>query len=72
MAEARDRAQPQHHLLVHIKDRDQEHQCPQQRGAVVLARLGVGTERAGVVVTDHDDQTRPEDRKQSREPVTQV
>ena len=64
MADAGHRAEAQHHLLVHVEDRDQQQQRPQQRRAVVLAGLGVGGEGAGVVVADHDDQAGAEDREQ--------
>jgi len=59
-----DRAQPHDHLLVDIQHRDQQQQGPQQGGAVVLPGLGVGGERAGVVVADHHDQPRADDRDQ--------
>src|ERR1700737_4571255 len=37
---------------------------PQQGGPIVLPGLGIGAERAGVVVADHDDETWPQDREQ--------
>ncbi len=67
MADAGDGAQAQHHLLVDVQDGDQQEQGPQQVGAVVLARLAVGGERAGVVVADHDDQAGADDRQQRLE-----
>ena len=36
VADAGDRAETQHHLLVDVKDRDEERQRPKQRGAVGL------------------------------------
>jgi hypothetical protein len=50
------RAEAQHHLLVHVQHRHEQQQGPQQPGAVVLAPLAVGGERADVVVADHHDQ----------------
>ncbi len=64
VADARDGAEPQHHLLIHIENRDQERERPKQRRAVVLARLRVGAECAGVVVAHHHDEARAEDREQ--------
>ena len=61
------RTKAQHHLLIDVKHRHQERQRPQQRGAVVLPGLRVGTETAGVVVADHDDEAGPEDREQRHE-----
>ena len=58
MADAGDGAEAQHHLLVDVEHRHQQQQRPQQRGAVVLAGLGIGAEGAGVVVADHDDEAR--------------
>src|SRR5262249_46896827 len=49
-------------LLASVNNRDQEHQRPQQRRAVILARLRVRAEGAGVVVADHHDQSRTKDR----------
>src|ERR1700722_16718132 len=37
VADAGDRAEAQHHLLIDIKNRDQQRQSPQERRAVVLA-----------------------------------
>nr|CUV13469.1 conserved protein of unknown function [Ralstonia solanacearum] len=64
MADPRDGAQPQHHLLVHIQHRDQQQQRPQQRGAVVLPGLGVRAEGAGVVVAHHHDEAWAQDGEQ--------
>ena len=58
LADTGDGAQPHHHLLVDDHDRDQKHQRPEQGGAVVLTRLRVGGDAAGVVVADHHDQAR--------------
>ena len=69
MADAGDRAEAQHHLLVDVEHRDQQRQRPQQRRAVVLAGLAVGREGAGVVVADHDDEAGAEDREQRGETV---
>ena len=69
MPDAGHRAEPQHHLLIHIEHRHQQQQRPQQCRAVVLPRLRVGGESARIVVAGHHDQTRAEDRKQRREPV---
>jgi len=68
MSYSRDRAEPHHHLLVDVENGDQEHERPQQRGAVVLSRLGVGAERAGIIVADHHDQARADDGHQGLEP----
>jgi hypothetical protein len=67
VADAGDRAEAQHHLLVDVQHGDQQEQRPQQPGAVVLAGLAVGGERAGVVVTDHDDQAGADDGEQRLE-----
>ena len=64
MADAGHRAEAQHHLLIDVEDGNQQQQRPQQRRAVVLAGLGIGAERAGVIVADHDDQAGAEDREQ--------
>jgi hypothetical protein len=64
MPDAGNRAETQHHLLVDVEDRDQQRQCPQQGRAIILAGLRVGAEGAGVIVADHDDEPRPEDREQ--------
>ena len=64
MADAGDCAQAQHHFLIHIQDRDQQGQRPQQRGAVILPGLRVGAESAGIVVANHHDQARAEDGEQ--------
>ena len=58
-----DRAEPQHHLLVHVEHGHQQQQRPQQGGAVVLAGLRVGAEGAGIVVADHDDQPGADNRR---------
>jgi len=62
-----DRAEAEHHLLVHVQHGDQQQQRPQQLRAVDLAGLPVGGERAGVVVADHDDQPGTNDREQRLE-----
>ena len=67
VADARDGAEPQNHLLVHVEHGDQQHQGPQKRGAVVLPRLRVGAEGTRVVVAHHDDQAGSEDREQCGE-----
>src|SRR6516225_7109534 len=64
MADPGNCAEPQYHLLVDIEHRDQQRERPQEGRAVVLAGLRVGAEGAGVIVADHDDQARPEDRQQ--------
>ncbi|CAJ0733863.1 hypothetical protein R38712_05343 [Ralstonia pickettii] len=72
MAHTGDGAQAQHHLLVHVKHRDEQQQRPEQRGAVVLPGLRVGAEGTGIVVADHDDQAGAEDgeqRPQTRTPA---
>ncbi len=51
-----DGAETHDHFLVHVENRDQEHQGPQQCGAVVLAGLRISPEGARIVVTDHHDQ----------------
>ncbi len=61
---AGDGAQPDDHLLVDDHDDDQQGEHPEQAGAVVLSGLRVGRDTAGVVVADHDDQSRAHDREQ--------
>ena len=34
-------AKTEHRFLVHVKDWDEEKQCPEECGAVILARLGI-------------------------------
>ena len=46
MADPRDRAEAEHHFLADVENRNEQEQRPEQVGAVVLACLGVGTERA--------------------------
>ncbi len=60
VADASDRAQTQYHFLIDIKHRDQQQQCPQKRGPIVLSRLGIGGKRTRVIVANHDDETGPE------------
>ena len=67
-----DRPEPDDHLLVDDQHRDQQQQHPQQAGAVVLARLRVGRDPAGVVVADHHDQPRADDRQQRQRPRAQA
>ena len=67
MPDSGDRAEAEHHLLVHVQHRDQQQQRPQQLRAVDLAGLPVGGERAGVVIADHDDQAGADDREQRLE-----
>ena len=67
--DAGDRAKSQHHLLVHVEHRNQQRQRPHQRGAVVLAGLGIGAEGAGVIVAHHDDEAGAEDREERLDPV---
>src|SRR6202049_5273507 len=69
MAHPGDRAETQDHLLVHIKYGNQEKQRPQECGPVVLASLGIGPEGAGVIVTDHDDETWTKNGEKGLEPV---
>ena len=64
MSDPGNRAEPQHHLLVDVEHRDQQRQRPQKGRAVVLAGLRIGTEGARIIVADHDDQPRSEDRQQ--------
>ena len=61
MAHAGDGAQAHDHLLVDDQDRDQQGEDPQEAVVVVLPRLGVGGDAAGVVVADHDDDPRADD-----------
>ena len=68
MADAGDRAEADHHLLVDDEHGDQQQQHPEQAGAVVLARRGVDRDPAGVVVPDHDDEAGPHDRGQGEGP----
>jgi hypothetical protein len=69
MADAGHRAQAQHHLLVDIENWNQQRHRPEQRRAVILARLAVGREGASVVVAGHDDEAGAEDGKQRRQPM---
>ncbi len=64
MADAGHHAQTQNHLLIHVEYRNQQQERPQQGGPIVLPGLGIGAERAGIVVADHDDETWPQDREQ--------
>jgi hypothetical protein len=72
MADASNRSETQHHLLIDVEDRDQQHQRPEQRRAVVLTCLGICAEGAGVIVADHHDETGPEDGEQGLQPCVQV
>ena len=67
MANTGDCAQTQHHFLVHIKHGNQQRQCPQQAGAVVLSGLGIGAEGTGVVVPHHHDEAGAENGQQGLE-----
>ena len=58
VADAGDGTEADDHLLVDDEHRDEQRQGPQEGEPVVLARLGVGGDAAGVVVADHDDQAR--------------
>ena len=62
------RAEPDHHLLVHDKDRDEQQQDPQQAVAVVLTCLGVGRDASRVVVAHHHDQAGTDDREERHQP----
>ncbi len=59
--DAGDRAEAKHHLLVHVENRDEEQQSPEEVRPVVLAGLGVGAEGSCVVVADHHDQAGADD-----------
>ena len=72
VADARDRAEPYDHLLVDDQHGHQQQQHPQQAGPVVLARLRVGGDSAGVVVADHHDQPGADDREQRQQPRAQA
>ena len=61
VADPRDGAQAQDHLLVDVEDGDEQEEGPHEVGPVVLPGLGVGAERAGVVVAGHDDEARAHD-----------
>ena len=65
MADARNRAEAQHHFLIYVQDGDQQQQCPQKVCPVILAGLGIRAESAGVVVAHHDNEARPDNGKQS-------
>ena len=67
VADAGHRAQPDDHLLVDDQNRNQQDQRPEQRVAEVLAGLGVRGDAAGVVVADHDDEPRTDDRGEREE-----
>lgn len=67
VADAGDGAQSRDHLLVDQQHRQQQEHDPQHAVAVVLARLGVGLNAAGVVVADHYDQARAHDREIGQE-----
>lgn len=64
VADTGDGTEPDHHLLGHREDDDEDRQRPQQRVAVGLAGLGIGGDTTGVVVADHDDDAWAEDREQ--------
>jgi hypothetical protein len=64
MPDPGDRAEPEHHFVVCIEHRNEPHQGPEQRGAVVLPRLRIGPERARLIVADHDDEAATKDREQ--------
>jgi hypothetical protein len=55
VADAGHRAQPYDHFLIDVQHWDQQHQRPQEGVAVVLPRLAIGAERAGIIVAGHDD-----------------
>ena len=57
-------AQPQHHFLIDEEHGHEQQHGPQQGGAVVLSRLRVGAEGAGIVIADHHDEAGPENREQ--------
>ena len=57
-------AEPQDHLLIDIDDRHEQEDRPHEVEAVVLPGLGVGAERAGIVVAHHHDEPGPDDREQ--------
>ena len=59
MADTGDRAEPQHHFLIDVEHRDQQHQRPQQGSAVVLTGLRVGAKGACVIVAHHHNEPRP-------------
>ena len=67
MADAGHRAKAKDHLLIDVKDRNQQQQRPQERRAVVLPRLSIRAKGAGVIVPDHDDEARAEYRQQRLE-----
>ena len=69
VADSGDRAEAHDHLLVDDQHRDEQDQGPQQRVPEVLAGLRVGRHPAGVVVADHDDQARADDRREGEEPA---
>jgi hypothetical protein len=64
VADAGHGAKPNHHLLIDVQNGNQKEQGPEQRRAVVLTSLGVGAERAGIVVAHHDDQSGADDRSE--------
>ena len=67
VTDAGDRAEAHDHLLVDDQHGDKQQQHPQQARAVVLPGLGVGRDAAGVVVADHHDQARADDRQQRQQ-----
>jgi len=69
LADAGDSAEAHDHLLVNDQHRHEQDQRPQQRQAVVLARLRVRRDTTGVVVADHHDQARAHDRQQCQKAV---
>ncbi len=64
IADAGDRTEPEHHLLVHVQHGNKQQERPQQLGAVVLASLAVRRERACIIVADHHDQAGAHDGQQ--------
>src|ERR1700694_5124042 len=68
VANASDRPEADDHLLVDDEDRHQEDERPEQRVPVVLARLRIRRDPAGVVVADHDDERGAHDRRKREAP----
>jgi hypothetical protein len=66
MADASDRPKAENHFLIDVENRDQQHQGPEQRGAVVLT--GLGAECTGVIVADHDNEAWSQNREQGLQP----
>ena len=63
MADARHGAEAKNHFLVDVEHGNQKQQRPQERRAVVLPGLSVGSEGACVIVAHHNNEPGTKDRE---------